>query len=291
MATSLEVLTAAAQLNGLDPIGAELIRDGSHAMYRLNGQIVARVGQPGSQSSAEREVRVSRWLTQQQYPVIQLIPGMLQPTIIEDRAVTWWRSISEHRPAAPAELGGLLRMLHALPAPEDFSLPVHDPFRGLVARIDKAPETAKMEHDWLVARCDELLRQYQGIRFDNQLRIIHGDAWQGNVAVPRNGSPILLDLENVSKGHPEWDLIQIAVDHVDFARLDVKNYRSFVNAYGGFDVTDSPNYSILAAIQELRWVCFVLSKAGGNPIALRETRHRISCLRGELPRPWSWTAF
>lgn len=291
MATSLEILTAAARLNGLDPTDSELIRDGSHVMYRLNDQIVARIGQSGSRYSAEREVRVSHWLTQQQYPVTQLIPDMLQPTVIEDQPVTWWKSIPDHRPATPAELGELLRTLHALPAPEGLILPVHDPFRGLVARIDNAPETARIERDWLRTRYEELSRLYQEIRFDSQSRVIHGSAWQGNIAVPTGGSPILLDLENVSKGYPEWDLIPIAVDHMDFARLDAKDYRSFVNTYGGFDVIDSPRYSVLAAIQELRWVCFVLSKADSNPMALQETRHRISCLRGELRRPWSWSAF
>lgn len=287
----MEALTAAAQLNGLDPTGSELIRDGSHTMYRLNDQIVARIGQPGSESSAEREICVSRWLTQQQYPVTQLASGLLQPTIITDRAVTWWRLISDHRPATPAELGDMLRVLHALPVPEDLRLPFLDPFCELAERIDNAPGITKMERNWLAEYYRGLLRQYRETQFSDRIRVIHGDAWQGNVVVPRGGSPILLDLENVSKGHSEWDLIPTAVDHVDFARLDEKDYQSFVNAYGGFDVTDSPYYSLLAAVQELRWVCFVLGKADSNPIALRETRHRISCLRGELPRPWSWTAF
>ncbi|MGH3672458.1 MAG: phosphotransferase family protein [Pseudonocardiaceae bacterium] len=291
MAGSLEVLTAAARLNGLDVTGSELIRDGSHAMYRLDDKIIARVGKPGSQSSAEREVRVSRWLTEQKYPVTQLSPGMLQPTVIKGQAVTWWRSIPQHRPATPAELGGLLRMLHSLPAPESLSLPSLNLFCKLAERIKNAVGINRKERDWLVGHYHELLERYHETRFYSGIRIIHGDAWQGNVAVPQDGSPILLDLEDVSRGHPEWDLISIAVDHVDFARIDAEEYQSFVGAYGGFDVTGSPGYGVLAAIQELRWVCFTLSKADNNPAALRETRHRISCLRGELTRPWKWTAF
>jgi hypothetical protein len=54
------------------------------------------------------------------------------------------------------------------------------------------------------------------------------------------GSPILLDLESVSIGHPDWDLISFAVDHVDFARVDDQQYRAFVDAYGGRDVTAPP---------------------------------------------------
>lgn len=47
----------------------------------------------------------------------------------------------------------------------------------------------------------------------------------------------------------------------------------------------------LAAIRALRWVCFVLSKADTNRDAARETQRRLACLRGEVPLPWSWSAF
>jgi hypothetical protein len=34
-----------------------------------------------------------------------------------------------------------------------------------------------------------------------------------------------------------------------------------------------------------------LGKSDTSSKAAQETRHRIACLRGELPRPWTWTAF
>jgi len=120
--------------------------------------------------------------------------------------------------------------------------------------------------------------------------VIHGDAWQGNVAVPDFGRPILLDLEMVSLGRREWDLVQIAVDYTDFARLTDEDYRSFVAAYGGYDVTSVSGYRTIADLQELRWGCFALGKSDRSAEAAREARHRIACLRGDLARPWSWTA-
>ncbi|MDS1272333.1 hypothetical protein RIF23_18765 [Lipingzhangella sp. LS1_29] len=53
----------------------------------------------------------------------------------------------------------------------------------------------------------------------------------------------------------------------------------------------APAYRTLAEIQELRWVCFTLSKAATRPGAADEARHRIRCLRGGVPRPWTWAAF
>jgi hypothetical protein len=105
------------------------------------------------------------------------------------------------------------------------------------------------------------------------------------------GSPILLDLESVSIGHPDWDLISFAVDHVDFARVDDQQYRAFVDAYGGRDVTATPGFRVLADLQELRWTNVVMGKSESDETAAREVRHRIACLRGEVPRPCTWTAF
>ena len=84
--------------------------------------------------------------------------------------------------------------------------------------------------------------------------------------------------------------MQTAVDHTDFARLDASVYAAFVTAYGGYDVTDLAAYRVLADIQELRWVGFALSKSPTSTAAANELRHRIACIKGEVPRPWTWTA-
>lgn len=91
--------------------------------------------------------------------------------------------------------------------------------------------------------------------------MIHGDAWKGNIAVPDGGPPILLDLGNVAVGRPEWDLISLAVDHVDFARITDEDYAAFRAAYGGPEVVTWPGFRDLADAQELRWTAFALSKA------------------------------
>ena len=80
--------------------------------------------------------------------------------------------------------------------------------------------------------------------------------------------------------NPDWDLISVAVDRADFARLTAAEYEAFVAAYGGHDVTCTPWFRAMADIQELRWTTFVADKASYDPGAALEARHRIASLRG-----------
>jgi aminoglycoside phosphotransferase len=285
------VLCAAAKVAGLDATDARLIRDGSHVMYRLAGDVVARVGRSGTSETAVREVAMSHWLNDSGLPTTQAIDGIPQPVIIEDHPVTWWRLLPEHREATSAELGRVLRTLHALPIPISPQLPIHDPFLNMAERITQTSALDAADRRWLITRVQQLRETYDDLTFDEPHHVVHGDAWQGNVAVSSSGSPTLLDLEHISIGHADWDLIPLAVDHSDFARIDDADYASFVDAYGGHDVTGTPSFRVLAEIQELRWTCFVISKMTTDASAEDEARHRIACLRGDVARPWSWTAF
>lgn len=287
------VLRAAARTAGLDSFNVELIRDGSHAMYKLGRNIVARVGSPGTDSAAVREVQVSRWLAEHGMSVTQAIPDIPQPVVIDGRPVTWWDLLPEHRAATPAELGSVLRELHNITdVPREFDLPEFEPFAGLDHRLRDIRGLDADDRAWLVAQLAELRGRYDQLGASGSSnRIIHGDAWQGNVAVLASGRPVLLDLESVSLGRPDWDLVPLAVDYTDFARLSDRGYDSFVRAYGGHDVRNSPEFRTLADIREFRWVCFVVSKLNVRADAEKEAHHRIACLRGEIPRPWSWTAF
>lgn len=289
--TSYDVLRAAAQAAELDASGAELIRDGSNVMYRLPSGVVARIGRPGSQHTAEREIQAATWLADAEIPAVEAMAGVSQAIVVDNRPVTWWKDLPEHRAATPAELGAVLSALHALPIPAELHLPEFDPFAGLEQRINEAAGFAD-DRTWLREHLDQLRVQYQQqFSTDRTRRVIHGDAWQGNVATPESGPPVVLDLEHMSVGHVEWDLAQIAVDYTDFARIGIEEYQEFVAAYGGYDVTTARDYRTVANIQELRWVCFVLSKSQASEDATAEACHRIACLKSEVPRPWTWTAF
>jgi hypothetical protein len=56
------VLRTATAQAGLNAEGAELIRLGENALYRLPGKVVARITRPGQHTAAVKEVNVARWL-------------------------------------------------------------------------------------------------------------------------------------------------------------------------------------------------------------------------------------
>lgn len=284
------LLDAAGDLAGVRTDGAELIRDGSNLLYRLPDDVVARVGQAGREATARREAAVARWLAEAGVPAIRPAAVVDQPTVVDDRPVTWWELLPQHRSATPAELGRVLRSLHALPIPDALGLPELDPFEGLAGRIENAEVLDADDRTWLDQHLDRLRTAYASLPPGLPRSVLHGDSWQGNLMVPDDGTPVLLDFEHVSIGRPEWDLVPLAADFVDFARIDEAEYRSFADAYGS-DVTTWGGFRVLADIVELRWTCFVLGKADGEPDAERELRHRLACLRGDVGKPWSWSAF
>lgn len=271
--------------------GAQLIRDGSNVLYALPDGLVARIGRAGAESTARREVEVSFWLADNRFPAVRAKPDVDQPTVADGRPVTWWVLLPEHRPATTTELGETLRRLHALAVPDELNLPEIDPFSCLDAKIDQARAVSTDDRQWLSRH---LADPASGIRRTARRTSPLRRARRCLAGQPRRvwrRSPVLLDLENVGIGRPEWDLVPLAVDHTDFGRITADEYWAFVGAYGGYNVIAWPGFRTLAAIRELRWVCFVLSKADTDEDAEREAHHRIACLRGEIPRPWSWSAF
>lgn len=288
---ALDHARAAAEAAGIDAGDMALLRDGSNAVVRLPHHVVARVGAPGTSDNAARQVHVARWLADSGIAVVMPLAAPPQPTLVGDRPVTWWTELPEHRHSNPAELGAALQALHRLRPPGQPVLPCYDAFDGIDEGITNARHLDPDDRHWLADRLAQLRRAVDALDLHRTAGVLHGDAWQGNLVVPvGGGEPILLDLDHVSLGHPAWDLAPLAADHVDFARIMDADYRAFVTAYGGHDITATPLFRTLADVEELRWTAFVLGKTA-SPEALNEARHRISCLRGQVPRPWTWTAF
>lgn len=287
-----KVLNAAGREAGVVTTDAMLIRDGANALYRLPGGVIARIGPPGTLLGAMRQIGASRWLAAADVPVVRALDGVDQPTLVGDQPVTWWKELPEHRHATPAELGAVLQRLHALEVPDSPVFPEVDPFEGLTEAIESGTTLPEDDRGWLIALAEQLRAEYKALRPGLAQCVIHGDAWQGNVVVPISGGPpVLLDLDHIGIGPREWDLVSLAVDFTDFARVPQVDYDAFVAAYGGYDMTAWPGYRTLATTRELRWTAFVLGKADTNAEAERQVRHRIACLRGEVSRPWSWSAF
>ncbi|MEU0312967.1 phosphotransferase [Nocardioides sp. NPDC006273] len=288
---NLEVLQQAASQVGLNTADARLLRNGSNAIYLLpNAEVVARIGRVSTAEDAARQVQIASWLSAHGLEANLPIDG-LELVTVAGRPVSWWTPIAAHRHATPAELGAVLHKLHDLPAPTTIDLPNLDMVGHVAERIESASGISTTDRDWLQDRLTSLGTDLAATEIPQSRHVVHGDAWQGNLVVPDSGSPILLDFDNVSVGHPAWDLIPLAVDHEDFARIDTDDYNAFVTTYGGHDVREAPWFRTLADLQELRWTAFVADKAATNSDAAAEVSHRLACLRGEIPRPWTWVAF
>lgn len=285
---AVEILTEASITAGLNAQGARLLRDGENALYRLPNGVIARISQPGQQQAARREVAISRWLNASGIPAVVAIPDTQQPVDIGERSVTFWEELPEHRQGTPAQVAGALRRLHDLPIPEGVPLQPLDPFVRLAQRIQSAP-IAEHHRRWLGAQASTLSEQWAALTPRLTARVVHGDAWAGNVVSTADGRVILLDLERCSIGPPEWDLVSTAVKHTTYGGISRHEYDEFARTYGR-DVTDWVHFNLLRDIRELRMTTYIAQQAARDDRLHREATLRIACLRGQHgARPWPWT--
>lgn len=176
-------LHAAAAQAGVDTEGAEIIKIGDNALYRLPHQIVARVSRPG-RTAAFKEVAVARWLARLDIPAVRVLDELDQPIQIDDRYVTFWQELSPHCWATTGQVAAALRLLHSLPLPHDVTLPSFDPFVGLSEHLDAAANIDRSERSWLthhLATVHESYDQVEGNR--ERARVLHGDAHGENIIV------------------------------------------------------------------------------------------------------------
>lgn len=282
---TVEALRQACQRAGFRDESAELIRDGENALYRLPGG-VARIARAGQQAAAHKEVQVARWLHGAGLPVVRPLEGWEVPIVVGDRAVTFWHELPPHEQGTTTDVATLLRGLHRLDPPFSLELPELAPFVRLAQRIDDAASLAPQEREWLHGRLSELQDAYAELPRGIPWRLVHGDAWRGNVASTMEGV-LLLDFERCAYGPPEWDLVSTAVSRVTTGWLDADTLTEYCRTYG-YDVTTWEGFEVLRDIRELRMTSMAAQVAEKNPTARPQFAHRLACLQGRNgPRPWS----
>ena len=285
-----QILAEACFGAGLDPTGAEPIRIGENAIFRLRGSVVARISRPGRSEVAAREVEAARWLASHRFPATRVLDGVKQPVEVDGRAVTFWDELPPHRHGTAAEVGEILRRLHELPIPAEPSFAVLDPFTRLPERIEGAATLSQPDRLWLGEHLAELKDRYTRLPDGLPHRVLHGDAWVGNIVTINDGPTVLLDLERFSTGPPEWDLISTAIKHTSFGWVSAAEYQDFCRCYG-HDVTGWAGFEVLRDIRELRMACYLAQHAAKQPGSAPEAQLRVACLRGSHGvRPWDWTA-
>lgn len=283
-----QVLAEACAQAGLNDAGTQVIRIGENAIFRLPGGVVVCIARPGQLAAAAKEVQIARWLAHHDVPAIRAIDGVRQPREINGRAVTFWEELPPHRHGTPPEVADALRRLHDLAVPTEFTLAPLAPFTRLAQRIDAATTLPIADRSWLRDHLTELQHRYATLPEGLPCRVIHGDAWVGNIVTTDDGHTILLDLERCSIGPPEWDLVSTAVKHTSFAWVSTQDYQDFCRHYG-HDVTTWHGFELLRDIRELRMTCYLAQHATEHPCARSEAELRVACLRGNHgPRPWNW---
>ncbi|MGW0755358.1 phosphotransferase family protein [Streptomyces sp. NPDC002814] len=283
------VLREACGTAGLDPDGAELLRLGSNAVYRLStSPIIVRIARdPDVLEEMERAVRVARWLEAEDLPATRVPAGVSQPLVVGGLVVTFWESVQEREEyATVGELADLLRRLHWLEEPESLRLPYFDPFAKLSGSLRQMNGVTEEDRTFLEERAGKLNKDYDRLDFVLPFGMIHGDASIGNVLRHRDGHAVLIDLDGFALAPREWDLIQTAMFYDRYGWHTKVEYAEFVHRYG-FDVMNWPGCETLADLRELMMVAWLGHQAATSERSAAEFARRVRSLRtGEGRDSW-----
>ncbi|MDT3396429.1 aminoglycoside phosphotransferase family protein [Streptomyces sp. B1866] len=278
------VLAAAGLPHG--PGDAPLLALGENAVFAAGG-LVVKVGRaPGLAERAEREVRVATWLAERGVPAVR--PAEPAARLVDGHPVTLWHRLpGAVRPAAPADLARLLRLVHALPRPP-FALPPRDLLGGVERWLRLAGDAVDpADAAYLRARRDDHAAAARELTPRLPPGPLHGDALPRNVHVGPDG-PVLVDLETFSADLREHDLVVMALTR-DRYGLAPGAYEEFTAAYG-WDVREWDGCAVLRGARETASCAWVAQHAPADPAAREEFRRRVASLRAGDPAV-RWRAF
>ncbi|MFF3584739.1 phosphotransferase enzyme family protein [Streptomyces mirabilis] len=288
-AGATRVMAAACRAAGLDDRGAELIRLGENALFRLTSvPVIVRIARSVEYlSAARKEVAVSRWLAGEGFPAARVVEDLEQPLVVDGHPVTFWHLLVDAgRAATYGELGAVLRDLHALTLPDGLELPRYSAFGLSDLRLERAAGISEDDLEFLRKRGQELKERLAELRFGSPLGPVHGDAHTDNLMVDRSGVVHLIDLENFCVDHPEWDLEVAAHEYHRLGWVSEQQYADFVRAYGR-DLREWPGFATLCAIQEFKMTTWLMQNVSEGEDVAQEVGRRIASLRDDAaPRNW-----
>lgn len=287
-ATAYDVLAQACERVDLDPTDAKLVRLGSNAVYRLAEPVIVRISRDvDTVENVMRQVQVARWLEEADYPATRAL-DVDQPVDIDGHVATFWVSVSESEKYAPIrQVADLIRRLHDLPPPSNFTLPPARPFADLESRLSVLKHLDESDAEFLRELIGELRSGYEALEFPLPPGVIHGDANVGNVILSRDGEPVVIDLDGFAVGPREWDLVQTALFYERFGWHTEEEYQTFVEVYG-FDIMSWSGYRVLAGYREVSMTLWLAGKAGADKEAAAEVRKRVESIRsGGSRRDWA----
>jgi thiamine kinase-like enzyme len=286
--TANRTLAVVCERAGLDPTGAELIRIGEHAVFRLKDPVIVRIARTARYATdASKEVAVARWLESVSFPATRALP-LEQPITVDGRVATLWESVSEVEEYGDIrQVATLIRDLHDLVPPEDLRLPELDPFARADARLAKVTGVAPDDLAFLRSSLSKARQQWSKLEFALPRGPVHGDANVGNVIRAADGHAVLIDLDGFAAGPREWDLVQTAMFYDRFDWHTREEYETFVEVYG-YDLLSWSDYPVLASIREVLMTIWLSQKAGDDERSAAEVRKRVEDMRtGGSRRDWA----
>lgn len=272
------LLAAACRQAGLDPVGAELLRHQTNAVYRLaTSPVIVKIARPDyGQDDIQRTVDLTRWLTSLDFPTVPLL-DVDQPVITDGGVATFWQYLPQHQPIEAGDIAGPLRELHQL-APPDLPIPRLDAVAAIRYSLDRQQILNAAEHAFLRDRCQTLASELPLLQYEAAPVLIHGDPQHRN-ALWDAGQPVLCDWDSAVTGPAEWDLVTIEIHCRRFGH-PASSYADFSRIYGR-DIRDWPGYQVLKDLRELRMIATNARKSDPRSRAAAEVHRRIAQLRAE----------
>lgn len=277
-ASARAVLADVCREVGISSDGADLIRLGENAIFRLEDSTIIRIARGEDVfRDAAKEVRIARWLREAGIPAARLV-DLRQPLLISGHPVTFWQLIPDSgQSASTRDLGLVLHRLHNTPVPEEVQLPALNMFGRVDARIQAATEVSDNDLDFLSKTFADLQAQYSELEFQLPPAAVHGDAHIKNLIRTPSGDVVLLDFERFAYGAPETDLAVTATEY-DIGWHSGEAYRAFCEAYG-FDVHAWSGFQILQQVNMLKMTTWLMQNVSESEATAKEFQERLATLK------------
>ncbi|MDQ1025336.1 hypothetical protein QF035_002918 [Streptomyces umbrinus] len=255
--------------------GSELLALGENAVFAA-GDLVVKVGRDAELlDRARRELAIAVWLAGAGVPAVRAAESEAR-SVAGHPVTVWHRLPAPVRPAAPGDLAGLLRLVHALPSPA-FALPRRELLGGVERWLRLAGDAIDpADAAFLRDRRDGFATAAAALTPHLPRGPIHGDALPRNVHIGPDG-PVLVDLETFSTDLREHDLVVMALSR-DRYGLPAEAYDAFTRTYG-WDVREWDGCGVLRGARETASCAWVSQHAPSNPKALAEFERRVASLR------------
>src|ERR1022692_3068734 len=155
---ALPILRQACQQAGLGSEGAELLRIGENANFRLaSAPLVVRISRSADRlPRVTRELCIARWLATAKVPAVRVANEIEQPLMVDGHPVTFWHAVTGGEPTPThIDLARLLAAYHAAPdCPCD--LAIFEPLTTSGSRLARAEGVDRADLDFLQARRADL---------------------------------------------------------------------------------------------------------------------------------------